>query len=217
MLKFKINKNRIDENTIKYQIVKPNNEILNYEEFLNLLKAGDKEFSRFFRDEIKSIPSDLSPSLSAYFWECIPVSRNTLNRKFEFVAIKSSALNNIHQDYSNFQEHFRKSNDGQAVSFSSFSGDTLIVPTPKSGADYKNITKFTDNTSIGQWEALWQKVGEKMEENLINAGGSTRWLSTSGLAVHYLHVRIDKRPKYYNHQEYLTETQQQQEIPPKNW
>ena len=54
-----------------------------------------------------------------------------------------------------------------------------------------------------------------MEENLINANGATRWLSTSGLAVHYLHVRIDKRPKYYNHQEYLVETQQYQEIPPK--
>src|SRR5438034_517346 len=25
--------------------------------------------------------------------------------------------------------------------------------------------------------------------------------------VHYLHVRVDKRPKYYSHQEYLTETQ----------
>ena len=52
-----------------------------------------------------------------------------------------------------------------------------------------------------------------MEENLTNAGGATRWLSTSGLGISYLHVRIDKRPKYYSHQEYLTETQQQQEIP----
>ena len=55
-----------------------------------------------------------------------------------------------------------------------------------------------------------------MEENLISAGGSPRWLSTSGLGISYLHVRIDKRPKYYSHQEYLTETQQQQEIPPKS-
>src|SRR3954451_22786878 len=154
MLKFKINKNRIDENTIKYQIVKTNNEILNYGEFLNLLKSGDKEFSRFFRDEIKSIPSDLSPSLSAYFWECIPVSRNTLNRKFEFVAVKSEALNNIRQDYSSFQEHFNRSNDKNVVSFSSRSGNKLVVPVPHWGhrwsctdyddkiCDYKDIREF---------------------------------------------------------------------------
>ncbi|CAG8508056.1 22668_t:CDS:2, partial [Racocetra persica] len=122
---------------------------------------------------------------------CVPVSSNTIDKEFEFVLVKSEALNSIRQDYSSFQEHFRKSSDNQAVSFLSFSGDTLIVPVPK--------------------------VGEKMEENLINANGATRWLSTSGLGISYLHVRIDRRPKYYSHQEYLTETQQQQEIPPKNW
>lgn len=28
------------------------------------------------------------------------------------------------------------------------------------------------------------------------------WLSTSGLGVYWLHVRLDTRPKYYNHDEY---------------
>jgi len=31
---------------------------------------------------------------------------------------------------------------------------------------------------------------------------SSRWLSTDGRGVHYLHVRIDKTPKYYKHEEY---------------
>jgi len=65
------------------------------------------------------------------------------------VVVKSEALNNIRQDYSSFQEHFRKSNDNQVVSFLSFSGDTLIVPVPK-GTDYKNISNFTENTSLEQ-------------------------------------------------------------------
>lgn len=41
-----------------------------------------------------------------------------------------------------------------------------------------------------------------MEESLLNANGSPRWLSTSGLGVSYLHVRIDSRPKYYSFDEY---------------
>ncbi|CAG8745242.1 8543_t:CDS:2, partial [Ambispora leptoticha] len=135
----------------------------------NFPTVKDKNFLRTFRDELNGA----SAEFPAYFWECIPVSSNTIDKEFEFVLVNSGALNNIRQDYSSFQEHFRKSNDGQAVSFSSFSGDTLIVPVPQ-GADYKNITKFTNNTSLEQWNALWQKVGEKMEENLINAGGATR-------------------------------------------
>jgi len=41
-----------------------------------------------------------------------------------------------------------------------------------------------------------------MEEKLLEANGNPRWLSTSGLGVSYLHVRIDKRPKYYSFDEY---------------
>jgi len=204
---YKFNKNIINYNTIKYTV---NSEFgkLTYRDFINILKVKDENFLTKFRDELNRA----SVEFPGYFWECIPVSSNTIDKEFEFVLVNSGALNNIRQDYSSFQEKFGRNND--VVSFASFSGDTLIVPIPKN-TDYKNITKFTNNASGEQWGSFWQKVGEKMEENLISAGGSTRWLSTSGLAVHYLHVRIDKRPKYYNYQEYLTETQQWQEIPPK--
>ncbi|KLL05465.1 MAG: hypothetical protein MRERV_1c166 [Mycoplasmataceae bacterium RV_VA103A] len=210
-MNYQFNKSIISNNTIKYTVNSESGK-LTYRDFINILKVKDENFLRTFRDELNRA----SAEMSAYFWECVPVSSNTIDKEFEFVLVKSEALNSIRQDYSSFQEHFRKSSDNQAVSFLSFSGDTLIVPVPK-GADYKNISKFTDNSRMEQWETLWQKVGEKMEENLINANGATRWLSTSGLGISYLHVRIDRRPKYYSHQEYLTETQQQQEIPPKNW
>ena len=206
-MNYTFNKNIVNYNTVKYTVNSESGR-LTYRDFVNLLKLKDKSFLRTFKDELNRA----SVEFPGYFWECIPVSSNTIDKPFEFVLVNSGAINNIRQDYSSFQEKFRGNND--VVSFSSFSGDTLIVPVPK-GSDYKNINKFAENTRLEQWEALWQKVGEKMEENLISANGSTRWLSTSGLAVHYLHVRIDKRPKYYNHQEYLTETQEYQEIPPK--
>jgi hypothetical protein len=167
-MNYTFNKNIINNNTIKYTVNSENGK-LTYRDFINLLKVKDKVFLRTFKDELNRATAELS----AYFWECIPVSSNTIDKNFEFVLVGSEALNNIRQDYSSFQEHFRKNNDNQAVSFLSFSGDTLIVPVPK-GVDYKNINKFTDNTSIEQWEVLWQKVGEKMEENLISAGGATR-------------------------------------------
>jgi len=79
--------------------------------------------------------------------------------------VKSRELNDITQDYSSFQGHFKKSQDNLVVSFPSFSGDTLIVPVPKKDSDapcsygdrvvdYKNISKFSDNALVEQWEAL---------------------------------------------------------------
>jgi len=70
------------------------------------------------------------------------------------VVIRSDSLNNITQNYSNFQEHFGKSRDNQAVSFLGFSGSTLISPVPKDTADYKNISQFTKNASGEQQQAL---------------------------------------------------------------
>src|SRR5437773_1533901 len=100
------NKRIISNNTIKYTVNSESGK-LTYRNFINLLKVKDENFLRTFRDELNRASSEMS----AYFWECIPVSNNTIDKTFEFVLVKSEALNNIRQDYSSFQEHFRKSSD----------------------------------------------------------------------------------------------------------
>ena len=145
------------------------------------------------------------------------MSNGTLNKEFEFVAVNSPELKNMRQNYSSFQEHFRRSRDGYVVSFPNLSGDaTLVSPIPSRESDapcsygdrlmdYKDISKFADNALVCQWNSFWQEVGNKLAESLNNSGGATRWMSTHGLAVKYFHVRICNQPKYYNHQEYLRE------------
>ena len=39
----------------------------------------------------------------------------------------------------------------------------------------------------------------------IRLGGKPVWLSTAGLGVGWLHVRLDDRPKYYRHAPYVRE------------
>ncbi len=79
------------------------------------------------------------------------------------------------------------------------------------------MKEFTANSSLEQWEEFWQKVGEEMGKSLFKADGATRWLSTSGLNVHYLHVRINNSPKHYVYEEYLREAEAQQKILVKNF
>jgi len=206
---YKISKNKINNNKLKYYFINTNNKKLTYKEFIGFLKAKDKEFLKTFREVLNEVANELS----AYFWECVPVSSSTVNKEFEFVITKSEELNNITQNYSEFQEYIDMNFDCKVASFLSLNKNaTLIIPIPKQQVNYKNLKEFVANASLEQWEELWQKVGEKMEESLLNAGDAPRWLSTSGLNVHYLHVRINNSPKHYSHEEYLKETKAQQEI-----
>ncbi|CAG8805806.1 20175_t:CDS:2, partial [Racocetra persica] len=76
---------------------------------------------------------------------------------------------------------------------------TLIVPMPHHNLDYKNLSNFTKNAPKEQQIKFWQEVANKLSESLETGTPRPRWLSTHGLGVPYLHVRIDNKPKYYSH------------------
>ena len=46
---------------------------------------------------------------------------------------------------------------------------------------------------------LWAAVGVAVKEAL---GEQPLWVSTSGLGVYWLHVRLDSSPKYFQHTPY---------------
>ncbi|CAG8693855.1 3567_t:CDS:2, partial [Ambispora gerdemannii] len=119
---------------------------------------------------------DANNKFPAYFWECPPVSRQTINKPFEFVITKSEDLNNISQDYTNFVDYLAKGfNKNIAHSFPNKNKDAiLIIPGLKVGSnklqlDYKNISQFTKNAPQEQQQALWQEVANKLAEE-INSG-----------------------------------------------
>ncbi|MCE8163486.1 MAG: hypothetical protein I3273_06620 [Candidatus Moeniiplasma glomeromycotorum] len=190
---------KINDNTYKYKITLNNGSEIDFANFIIFLKTKDKEFFAAFQGALK----DANSKFPAYFWKCPPVSHKTLGKTFELVVIKSETLNNIQQNYSSFQEHFGKSQDNQVVSFSSPSGNLLVCPVPKGTADYKNISQFTKNAPLEQQQALWKEVADKLIKELKKDADAPRWLNTEGTGVPYLHVRIDKTPKFYsNYPEY---------------
>lgn len=93
-----------------------------------------------------------------------------------------------------FAEHFRA--DRSVVSFGNLGGDAiLIAPCPEEGgANFAHLASFTAMASQARQDALWQAVGVAMEKRI---GAKPIWLSTAGLGVAWLHVRLDTRPKYY--------------------
>ena len=77
---------------------------------------------------------------------------------------------------------------------------TLIAPCPRvSLSAYPHLAAFIREAPERQRHALWQGVGKALERRL---DGRPLWLSTAGLGVYWLHLRLDSHPKYYSFQAY---------------
>jgi hypothetical protein len=60
-------KNRINNNTVKYQFARSDSNKLTYAEFIQLLKARDRNFIREFDQQLSRAPAELSFQPTAYF------------------------------------------------------------------------------------------------------------------------------------------------------
>jgi hypothetical protein len=82
------------------------------------------------------------------------------------------------------------------VSFPNLGDDAfLVAPCPRTPlAAYPHLAAFARHAPDAQQHALWQAVSGALSRRLDQR---PLWLSTSGLGVAWLHVRLDLRPKYY--------------------
>ena len=157
---------------------------------------NDQSFRSYFVSVLVDAP------FPAYFLETPPVTNDTLDREFEFVLVGSQQLAGVRTDQSAFANHFASAEPGASViAFSNLGGDaTLIVPCPRAPLSaYSQISAFARWAPDEQQHQLWKWVGAALERKL---GAQPIWLSTSGLGVYWLHIRLDSAPKYYTHEPY---------------
>lgn len=188
---YKVTKEEISPEITKYKISE-NKKNISFRKWISLLK-DDVDFVDFFTEIL------ISSKHIAFFWEVKSVDKNKLEVDFEFVLVKSNSLPKITADEQTFKKYFK---EGQkVVSFSNLGGDAqLVVPTPMiDPSNYAHLAIFVRNAPKDQIRKFWQTTGEVYEQKI---GAKTVWLSTAGLGVSWLHVRIDSRPKYYRFQAY---------------
>ena len=138
----------------------------------------------------------------AYFWETPPVTSATASRPFEFVLVNSPSLPQRRANPRPFESHFAAVRAGEeVVTFSNLGRDAhLVAPCPLAPATaYPHLAAFARHAPKPQQHAFWRAVSAAVEERL---GSRHMWLSTSGLGVAWLHVRLDDRPKYYSFRPY---------------
>jgi len=180
-----------DGEVTKYQIFE-GEKCLKFPEVFQLWKTSEA-FQVFYNNILAD--SDYE----GFFWEIPPVNLNWDNIDFEFVLVNSRALPTIFSDDQPFKKYFQTTES--IISFPNLGRDAqLIVPTPISEkTNYSHFAKFVRNAPDQQKNKLWEVVSTEFQKRL---GEHPQWLSTSGLGVYWLHLRIDSRPKYYQYKEY---------------
>jgi hypothetical protein len=169
---------------------------LPYREVLRLWQ-GDEPFRTFFISLLADAP------LAGFRWETPPITAATADRPFEFVLLDAPRIDR-RPDTRAFTEQFRSARGGERViAFPNLGNDAvLVVPLPtdqRTAADYVHLAAFVRRAPAAQVHELWQVVARAMEERLSDR---PVWLSTAGMGVAWLHVRLDSRPKYYGFDEY---------------
>lgn len=160
------------------------------------LCQSDHLFRSQFIDMLAASP------FPAYFWEIPAITTSSLTQPFEFVLLEARTLITASPDIQAFQEHFvhEDKRDGIVV-FDNLGHDaTLIVPCPLASAEvYTHLAAFVRNAPASQKHALFKCIADEVLSRLSE---QPLWLSTAGMGVYWLHVRLDSRPKYFRHTPY---------------
>lgn len=167
-------------------------EPVSFRRYLDLL-ADDGDFAAWYGDFLGNVQYE------AFFWEHPPICKANIDAPAEFVLIDSPALAGLRADPAPFRSCLES---GEAiVAFPSLGGDAiLIAPAPAEPlCACAHLAAFVRHAPESLNAALWRETGRRVRDSLGDRG---LWLSTSGLGVAWLHVRLDSCPKYYQHLPY---------------
>ena len=149
----------------------------------------------------------------AFFWELKGVSSfSARNKDFGFVLVNAPRLSTFaesHPDESSFQEKLDACPHSQDVCvFENLGGDAMLVsPICRDDslplATFSHLAIFVRTAPLSQVRHFWNKVADTYQQQYNH---NTVWLSTEGSGVAWLHVRIDRRPKYYHYHKFANET-----------
>jgi hypothetical protein len=159
----------------------------------------DEAFSRFFVSLLADAP------YRAFRFETPPVRRDTIDQLFEFVLLDYPSLD-CPADDAAFGAYFTAPGaEHGVVGFENLSKDAfLLTPTPLGAHHaYSHLAAFARRGPMAQQLRLWREVSEALYRRLSAA---PIWLNTAGMAVAWLHIRLDTYPKYYGYSPYRNES-----------
>jgi hypothetical protein len=159
---------------------------LRYDEVLRAWQE-DEAFRVFFVGLLADAP------FASYRWETPPVMAETVHRPFEFVLLDAPGLERK-PDRAAFADQLDAGSDEESVlAFANLGNDAQLIVPRAAGvlSAYGHLAAFMRHAPAEQRHELWRVVGTVMRACI---GSNPIWLSTAGMGVPWLHVRLDTRP-----------------------
>lgn len=156
----------------------------------------DEAFRAFYLAELAVTP------YPAFFWEMPPIRNGRANAPYECMLIRSDALTRMPPDTEAFASQF-DATVRDVATFPNLGNDAMLVaprqiaPSPT----YAHLAAFLRAAPDEQKHLLFQALGESID-NFLAEYDRRVWISTSGLGIAWLHIRLDTYPKYYQHRPY---------------
>ena len=157
----------------------------------------DDGLRRAWTEALRALP------YAACFWELPALHPAMLARPFECVCLDAPQLAAVRgpADRDSFARAFAVDDGTPHASFENLGRDALLIaPRPLAAtSDYRHLLRFLRRADDAAADALWQRIAEELPARMAR---EPVWLSTAGLGVNWLHVRLDRRPKYIQHAPY---------------
>lgn len=151
-------------------------------------------FAIFFSATLAAMPFD------AFLWEVRPITMASVDERFECVIVDSPALSGVTADSDPFGTQLDAAHSMDDIAtFGNLGGDALLIAPCAGSLTYAHLAVFVRQAPEQTQYNFWSRVGSALVSQL---GSAPVWLSTSGLGVHWLHVRLDRYPKYYTYMPY---------------
>ena len=158
--------------------------------------------SAHFRDDFTAVLAG-SP-YAAFRWEMPPLTTSTVGRPFEFVLADDPFLA-MPPEPDVFGSYFRELPLSVTVLPVGNLGRTATLVVPRGIADeavYGHLAAFVRGAPRDQVHALWRCLADAASRALSDR---PLWVSTAGGGVSWLHVRVEREPKYYTYRPYAIE------------
>lgn len=183
---------RPEADTEQWRLLSAAEDAMSFAEVVSGWKS-DERFRGYWSSILRSVP------FGSYAWECPPLTATGASRSFECVFVSSPALASLRPEPRAFAGHFRR--EARVATFPNLGGDAVLVAPAPADADseFTHLARFAAAATPEHANTFWQAVGEAVARRV---GSKPVWLSTAGLGVGWLHVRLDDRPKYYRHLPY---------------
>lgn len=168
-------------------------------QFVNWNRVKENYSNNTFIDSFIKLLSEFNP-FDEFYIEFNPITFNSMDYiVFEFVLIKTSGFAS-NPDINTFGIERLNTNSNDIIWFPNPSNTALlVVPCYNHNypiQEYTHIGKFIKSSNIKQKRNLIKKMFELYFELLKQQPENKLWLSTHGKGVGWLHIRIDKIPRY---------------------